>query len=202
VKGANQFRARCVWNGVRIFACAALAVFPLICHGQSVGDCARPFEARLQPGKQIAMHIRSGDLDITGTTENLLRVTCKVSTSATKISFAAGDLRIYDGPDHDAHFRIAVPQRTNLLVRMPAGNVNISGIAGDKDIELRAGNLTMTVGPPESYRVAECSVLAGNLRAEPFGVLKEGLFRNFRKDYSRGQYRLHVDLLAGNLTLK
>jgi hypothetical protein len=148
------------------------------------------------------MHIRSGDIDITGTSEDVLRVTCQVNTSGTKISFAAGDLRIYDGPDHDAHFRIAVPQRTNLLVRAPAGNLNISGIAGDKDVELRAGNLTIATGPAESYRVVEGSLLAGNLRAEPFGVMKEGLFRSFRKENAKGQYRLRVELMAGNLTLK
>jgi hypothetical protein len=174
--------------------------------GQTAGNCASPFEVRMLPGQRVSMHIRSGDIEITGTAEAVLRVTCRLNEPArardVKISFAAGNLRIYGGPGNDIHFRIEVPEQTHLLVRAPAGDLNISGITGDKDVALRAGDLTIAVGPPESYRVAEGSVLAGDLRAAPFGVTRGGLFRSFRRDNTKGRYRLRAELLAGDLTLR
>jgi hypothetical protein len=148
------------------------------------------------------MHIRSGAIDIVGTKRAMLRVTCTLTDASVKVSFAAANLRISGGPDKGLHFRIEVPERTSLLVRSPAGKIDISGVTGDKDVDLKAGDLTIAVGKPESYRVAEGSVWAGDLRAEPFGIVKDGLFRSFRKDNASGQYRLRAELLAGNLTLK
>jgi len=133
-------------------------------------------------------------------------VTCKVRdgyhAEEVRISFAANHLRIYGGPNNNVQIRIEVPDRTDLLVRSTAGNTTVSGVTGDKDVELRAGDLTIHVGAPDSYRVAEGSVLAGDLNASAFGVVKDGLFRSFRKESATGQYRLRAKLLAGDLTLK
>ncbi len=124
------------------------------------------------------------------------------SARDVRISFAANHLRVTGGPDRDFRLRIEVPERIGLYVRCSAGDMNVGGITGDKDVEMRAGDLTISVGNPESYRVAEGSVLAGDLVASAFGVSKDGLFRSFRKDNAQGQYRLHARLLAGDLTLK
>jgi hypothetical protein len=169
-------------------------------------DCSKPFDGALEPGKQLAIDLRPGDVEIVGTKRAALRVTCRLDDPSqareVKISLAAGHLRISGGPDKNIHFRIEIPDRTNLLMRASAGDMNIAGITGDKDVELRAGNLVIQVGDPSAYRVAEGSVMAGDLRARPFGVVKEGLFRSFRKDNDKGQYRLRVKLWAGNLTLR
>jgi hypothetical protein len=169
-------------------------------------DCSRPFDAALEFGKQLAIDIRSGDIGIVGTKRAALRVTCRLDEPSrareVKISLAAGHLRILGGPGKSVHFRIEIPDRTNLLVRASAGDMNIAGITGDKDVELRAGDLVIQVGDPSAYRVAEGSVMAGDLKAGPFGVVKDGLFRSFRKDNDKGQYRLRAKLWAGDLTLK
>jgi len=123
------------------------------------------------------------------------------SPESVKINIAANHLRIYGGPYHDVRIRIEVPEKTNLVIRAAAGDMTVSGITGDKDVELRAGDLTIHGAPPELYRVAEASVMAGILNARAFGVVKDGLFRNFRKENTAGQYRLRAKLLAGDLTL-
>jgi hypothetical protein len=177
----------------------ALLAFNL--YGQSAGTCANPFEAALTPGREIAMNLRSGDITIVGTDSAVLRVSCTGSRDI-KISFAADHLTIRGGSDRDVHFRIEVPRSMNLRVRCTAGDLTLSGITGDKDVELNAGNLTIAVGDAGAYRHAEGSVLAGNISASVFGVENDGLFRSFKKDNPAGRYRLRAELLAGNLTLR
>jgi hypothetical protein len=181
-----------------------LAALPCGLLAQSNGTCAGPFEAAATPGREIAMNLRAGEIALVGTDAPFVRVTCVVRDSARdiKISFAADHLTIRGGPDREVHFRIEIPRSMNLRVRCSAGNLTISDIAGDKDIELNAGNLTIAVGDAGSYRHAEGSVLAGNISATAFGAERDGLFRSFSKDNPAGRYRLRAELLAGNLTLK
>jgi hypothetical protein len=185
-----------------------LAALPCSLLAQSNGSCASPFEAAASPGREIAMNLRAGDITIDGTDAPFVRVSCVVrgavndSARNIKISFAADHLTIRGGPDREVHFRIEIPRSMNLRVRCSAGNLTVSGIAGDKDIELNAGNLTISVGDAGTYRHAQASVLAGNISAGPFGAEHDGLFRSFSKDNPAGRYRLRAELLAGNLTLK
>jgi hypothetical protein len=182
----------------------ALIALPAGVYAQTSGTCASPFEAAASSGREIAMNLRAGDVTIVGTDAAVVRVSCTTGDSGNdiKISFAANHLTIRGGPRHDVHFRIEVPRATNLLVRCTAGDLTISGISGNKDVELNAGDLTIAVGDAAEYRHVEASVLAGDLRAPAFGVEKDGLFRSFNKDYPAGRYRLRAELLAGDLTLK
>jgi hypothetical protein len=151
------------------------------------------------------MNLRSGDVEIVGTEASVLRVTCNVqrgSPEAVKITFAANRLTIRGGTHNDTHYRIEVPRRTNLVVRGSAGDLRLSGVTGDKDVELNAGDLIIEVGDPASYRHVEASVLAGDLVASAFGVTKDGLFRSFDGNYSTGRFRLRAKLLAGDLLLR
>ena len=186
----------------RILVTALLAL-PALLPGQ---DCSKPFDSPLAPGQQLTIDVRSGDIEITGAKAGALHVSCKLDDSFhakdVKISLAAGRLRISGGPEKNVRIRIEVPDKTNLIVRAAAGEMSIKGIIGDKDVELNAGNLTILVGDPASYKVAEGSVMAGNLSARVFGETKEGMFRNFRKENPKGQYRLRAKMMAGDLTLK
>jgi hypothetical protein len=156
------------------------------------------------------MQLRSGDIEIAGDDNPKLRVTCELKEAYdakdVSISFKTNGktaaLRVHGGPNKDVSFRMTVPKRSNLIVRSPAGDMTISGVTGDKDVELHAGDLTISVGDPTDYAHAEATVWAGDLMASPFGVQKDGLFRSFSKDNANGRYRLHAHLMAGDLILK
>jgi hypothetical protein len=156
------------------------------------------------------MEVRSGDVDIVGTASSVIKVSCELKrherAKDVKISLKAAeksaDLRISGGPNNDVKFRIEVPKNSNLYVRVPAGDLDVSGVSGDKDVELHAGDLTISVGDANEYKHADAAVKAGDLNASPFGVNKGGLFRSFQKDNPAGKYRLHANLGAGDLTLK
>jgi hypothetical protein len=189
-----------VLSKMRLSILVLIALSPSL-YGQT-GSCASPFQAAASSEHEIAMNLRSGDITIVGTDAAVVRVTCTNSDSSIKISFAADHLTIRGGPDKDVHFRIEIPRATNIRIRCSAGNLTASGISGDKDVELNAGNLTIEVGDASAYRHAEGSVLAGNISASAFGVENDGLFRSFKKDNPAGRYRLRAELLAGNLTLR
>ncbi len=195
-----------------ILAGTALCIIllPLLAFGDGRGTCERDFEAAFRAGGELRIHVRSGDIDINGSDQAKIRVSCELRDEdrarEVKIAFKAvgnsGDLRIAGGPDNNFRVRIDVPRNSRLFVRSPAGDLNVSGVVGDKDVELHAGDLTIAVGRAGDYSHADASVLAGDLNAPAFGVNKDGLFRSFEKENASGKYRLHAQVWAGDLVLK
>jgi hypothetical protein len=185
-------------------------VHPLVLCGQVKGTCERAFEANFRGGGKLQMDLRSADIEVTGADAAVVRVSCEMKNSArakeVAITFngagSFGDLGIHGGPNNDIHYRIEVPKNLSLFIRVPAGDLRVSGVVGDKDIEMHAGDLTISVGDPTEYRHADASVYAGDLNAGAFGVTKGGLFRSFNRDNPTGKYHLHAHVGAGDLILK
>ena len=190
---------------------AALALFSGLAAGQTTatGPCDSTFTVDAKPGQLIRMHLRSGDVAITGSEESKITVYCSTKNSGgareAKVRFksAAGvaDLHVDGGPTNNFRLVVEVPKNSNLVVRCPAGDLTVKGVTGDKDVSLRAGNLGIEVGSKNEYREAEASVLAGDLTAPAFGVDTGGLFRSFRKLYPDGKYLLHAHVTAGEIDL-
>jgi hypothetical protein len=110
----------------------------------------------------------------------------------------AGTIRT-DGPTHHIRFMIEIPARSDLSLRMRAGDVRVEGIEGNKDIRMTAGDLNIEVRPA-SYAKVHASVSFGDLRAQPLGMSKDGIRQ--RLDWSgTGVYKLHASLFAGDVTL-
>lgn len=105
-----------------------------------------------------------------------------------------------DGPLHHFQARIEVPMESALEVRLSAGELRIEDVVGDKDVRLNAGELRIDVGDPEDYGRVDASLMAGELRAEPFRINKDGLFRSFHWE-GDGAHRLRVKQLAGEIDL-
>jgi hypothetical protein len=176
----------------------------------AVEDLAHhPFEADFSSGGQINLHIRSAEIHIIGSDQNKIavRVGGKQGSDSTdmKARFARSDnsceLRITGGPHNELTITVQVPKNSNLFVRIPAGEVEVNGITGNKDIDLHAGNLTIGVGDAADYAHVKASVSTGEVSAKPFGESRGGLFPSFEKSGS-GKYKLVAHVGAGNLTLK
>ena len=106
-----------------------------------------------------------------------------------------------DGPkNQNLKFVIQVPKQSDLYVRLTAGDLRIAGIRGNKDVELRAGDLDIDVGSADDYKKVDASLWAGDLKASAFNIVKEGLFRSFEWT-GKGTYRLHAHLMAGDMRL-
>ncbi len=95
---------------------------------------------------------------------------------------------------------IELPVRTDLQVRLSAGDLQIRGIEGNMDVESHAGDINIHVGSSVEYARVDASTRAGDIEAPPFGASKGGLFRSF-KWQGKGKYSLHVHVGAGSITL-
>jgi len=117
----------------------------------------------------------------------------------TSISGNIASIRT-EGPTKHARITIEVPVFSNLYLRMRAGDVRITGIEGDKDVHLTAGDLKINV-VPNSYSYVHASVTVGDLRARVLGVSKDG-FGNSLNWNGPGNHTLKASLFAGDLTLE
>jgi hypothetical protein len=168
-----------------------------------------PFEIDFPSGGQLSLHIRSAEIHIVGIDEKkvTVRIGGGAGSRATDItarferSGNSGELRVSGGPHNDLIVTVQVPKDSNLFVRIPAGDVEVHGVVGDKDIELHAGDLRIGVGDPAGYAHVAASVTSGEIDAEPFGESHGGLFRSFEKSGS-GKYKLVAHVGAGELTLQ
>jgi hypothetical protein len=155
------------------------------------------------------VHLRSGEFRIVGRADNRIAVHLNGRNAGNARDLTvrfrrldnAADLRVFGGPKNNLEVTIEVPSSTMLFVRMPAGDLSIEGVSGDKDVELHAGDLTIAVGNAADYSHVDASVMSGDLEAPPFGESHGGLFRSFEKSGS-GKYKLHAHVGAGDLTLR
>jgi len=167
------------------------------------------FEAQLPAGSRIALHIRSGAVRIVGSDEGKLTVNIsgrnknKIDDLRYRFTSSSGsaELHVSGGPRNDLDIEVRIPRNSELYARIPAGDVTIENVTGSKDVELRAGDLTISVGNPADYSHVEASVVAGDISASPFGEDHGGLFRSFHKS-GPGKYTLYAHVTAGDLRLK
>jgi hypothetical protein len=167
-----------------------------------------PFITDFPSGGQLNLSIRSAEIHIVGRDKDEVSVRVGGGGSeSTRIeatfdrSGNSADLRVSGGPHNDVVITVEVPRNSNLVVHIPAGDVDVNGIVGDKEISLRAGDLKIAVGDPADYALVKASVTSGDIEAAPFHESHGGLFRSFKKT-GPGKYKLIVHLWAGDVVLK
>jgi len=164
-----------------------------------------PAEKDFVSGGKVEMTLESGGYDIRPSSDNRIHVRWNEASNkgvAVKLTTNGkfAELRVENTPNN-FHASIEVPAATNLRIRMTAGDLTMGEIKGDKDIEMNAGNLQISVGNSNDWGEVDASVTAGNVDAIPFQTAKGGLFRSL--DWKGpGKYRLHVHVMAGNVTLR
>jgi hypothetical protein len=106
---------------------------------------------------------------------------------------------VTDGKTRDVDFVIDLPARSDVSLRMRAGDLRLEGIDGHKDVRMTAGELKIGVRR-ESLASAHASVTLGDLDARALGVSKSGIKRSL--DWiGSGRYELDARLGAGDLTV-
>lgn len=156
---------------------------------------------------RINMDLSAGEYRISGSPDDKIRLDWRVRDPdqlwrvKTRIDVRGSDARVMtDGPSNHFSVKIQVPARSDLHVRLTAGELRLERVEGNKDVELHAGELDIDVNRAEDYHSVDASVWAGEIHATPFHVTKEGLFRSF--DWrGKGPYRLHAKLKAGEVRL-
>ncbi len=169
----------------------------------------RDFVADFPAGGHLDLRIRSGDVTVRGSDDNKVKVhfdgRSEDELKDVRVNFQAagnsGVLKITGGPRNDFNIRIEIPKKSDLRLRVAAGDVKVEDLVGDKDVEMWAGDLTMRVGEVSDYNKVDASVRAGDLDMGPFGIYKSGLFRSYETT-GTGMHRLHVHVTAGDVELR
>ena len=169
----------------------------------------QPVQADLSSISAIRFHLQYGDFRIVGTDsdEVTIRTYGKNAEQASKMKVRirrvgdALDFTFSHVPKNQVYVTIAIPRETKLYARMKAGDLSVNGIAGDKDLELMAGDLSIQVPDPADYGPVDLSVRFGDVSGDQFGSPKGVVGNSLKRDGS-GKYRLHAHVFAGDLTLR
>jgi hypothetical protein len=170
---------------------------------QSTGS---PAEIDFVSGGKVEMTLESGDYNIRASSDSRIHVRWnEASARGVRVKLTtngkSADLRVENTPHNNFHATIEVPALADVRIRLTAGDLSVSGIKGDKDIEANAGDLNISVGSSSDWGDVDASVTAGDLNAPAFQEARGGLFRSF-KWKGPGKYRLHVHVTAGDVNLK
>lgn len=164
-----------------------------------------PVEAKFAPGGRIRMAICPGGIDLVGVDDPVVRVSYHPGGGDVRVRIAVAgtraDLRLSGCPHNNFRARIEVPKSSALHVRMFAGQLNVDHVAGDKDVELSFGQMTIDAGKPESYANVDASVNSGAIDADAFDTHKGGLFRSFEHS-GPGDLHLHAHVGAGQIQIQ
>jgi hypothetical protein len=166
-------------------------------------------QGELAPITTLRLHLRDGDYrivasdsdDITISTDGKNREGAKKVKVLLKRNGESLDITLTHVPRNECQVTIAVPKETNLYARMRAGDLSVDGVAGDKDLELMAGDLTIRGSGAADYGPVDLSVKFGDVHGGEFGVPKGTVGNSLRRDGS-GKYKLHAHVFAGDLTLR
>lgn len=182
---------------------AGILLMPMRLVAQSTGS---PVEKDFVSGGKIEMTLESGDYKIRASSDNRIHVRWNEASSKgvqvkLTTSGKSADVRVENTPHDNFHAIIEVPALADVRIRLTAGNLEMAGIKGDKNIELNAGNLDVSVGSSSDWGDVDASVTAGDIHAPAFQAAKGGLFRSLSWK-GPGKYRLHVHLMAGDINLR
>ncbi|HKF46724.1 MAG TPA: hypothetical protein VKB38_05155 [Terracidiphilus sp.] len=176
---------------------------------QSKGSCSAPVALDAHSGMSLNIESISSEVDVVGTDEPGIRVSCTLpdGEDPDRVALRAertgdfGKIQVTGGPMNNLHVRIEVPKKTGLRLRMGAGQVKVNDVSGDKDIDIHAGEVIVSHVDSTQYHSIHASVEIGDVNAAAFGAEKGGFFRSFDKDNAGGPYRLRVHVMTGSVEL-
>jgi hypothetical protein len=188
---------------------------PGLLHGQQAPDTSakhsgqHPVQQEFVSGGTIRLHLEAGGYTIApGASQNIV-VTCSAHTDEQlnrvkveiKRTSDSADVYVSDTPHNNFQATIEVPRRSNLWVRLSAGELVVEDVEGDKNLEVLAGRIQVDVPHAELYGHRDASVTTGSIESSAFDVSKGGLFRSFEQ-HGPGKYRLHAHVTTGEIDLR
>lgn len=188
---------------------AAILALGAVTSGQTGGD-GQTIERSFSEGGIVTLSLSSGDYTVRAGASDRVRVQWRADDTDDQKDMRRIQVRsdVFErvatirtkGPTSRARFTIEVPARSDVHLRVRAGDIRIEGIEGNKDIRMTAGDLSIDV-QPESLRHVHASVSIGDLNARSLGIEKGG-FKNSLDWFGDGQYTLDARVFAGDVVLR
>jgi len=185
-----------------------LLIAPAMLYAED-GRPAATVQKKFVTGGTIRLHLEAGGYTISPSDSDNITVTYRANSESrlrevrVEIQASASDAEVYitNTPNNKFEATIEVPRHSNLWVRLTAGELDVEAVEGDKNLELRAGELQVEIPHPDEYGHRDASVTMGSLESTAFDVSKGGMFRSFDQQ-GPGKYRLHAHVLTGDIDLR
>ena len=170
---------------------------------------SNPMSISFAAGGTIRMKLDSGDMEVVGVPDDKITISWRAKSGSDERAVKAKLQRTgpkeaslsVDGPGDRVHYRIEVPQQSNVSIEMNAGELAVQGVTGSLGIEMMAGEMELRVGDSSRYRSVRTAVLAGEITACPWKIDISGVSRSFNAT-GNGEYDLRAELLAGQITIR
>lgn len=199
-------RSLCCAAGAALLACN-IAGF-----SQTRTPCSQTLTHPLNSRSALVIDSKPAGLQIVGTDQDTIHVSCTAGSGETArdatLQFSptanGGKLTIAGPQQHgnnNLQVKIEVPRRTGVRVRMFAGEIKVEEVKGNMDLEVGAGQITVSSIHDGDYRSVDASVGIGEVKAQAFGDDKGGFFRSFSRENANGDYRLHAHVTTGEIDL-
>jgi hypothetical protein len=200
-------------KSLRLAAGAALFACTVSGFAQIQVACGSSLDAPLRSRAALTIESAPAGLEIVGTDHDTIHVVCTTRdpqrAERVHLRFSGvgdtGKLTVQDDTTvHNDNLKIhvEVPRRTSVRVRMSAGQVTLTELTGDKDIELTAGQISMLGLHTRDYRKVDASVDIGQVSAPAYGADKGGFFRSFTKSTADGEFVLRAHVMTGQIDLE
>ena len=160
----------------------------------------KPFAA----GGRIEMQLDGGDYEVRPSADNRVRIATDehIGDAGVEVTTEGTNARV-EAKNTPNQFKatIDVPAAADLIIHLKAGELVVGAIAGNKELDSYAGNITIAVGNPDDYASVDATIKAGDIQASAFGGSKSGVMPHFTWS-GPGKRTLRANLGAGNLVLR
>jgi hypothetical protein len=187
----------------------ALAVAP-VCSANSNYTVTKTQTWQFAPGGHIELHVKGGDVRVVRAADAnhiAIRYTMesKHEDFARKVkpefnvAASNAELRFRSPNNGSVDVELEVPEQTNIYIRTLGGDVTVSGVEGDEDLQTMGGDIRLDLPAAASFYRVDASTHFGDIDDSPFGQPKGWLGGkiHYRGD---GKYRLHAHTFAGDIS--
>ncbi len=190
-------------------AFVVLAFVPF-CHGDDQYSKTNTQSWEFAPAGQVELHVRYGDVHIVPADDSHLAISYTMHSNHAdyigkvepqfEVQGAKAVLTLKAPHNGSIEVDLKVPVRTDIYLRLTAGDIHLGPIEGNKDLETHAGDIEVDLVDPASYGAVDASTHAGDVVA-PFGK-PHGWIGNSLNYQGAGSFHIHAHTLAGDVTLR
>jgi hypothetical protein len=192
---------------LRRWALLLLLLVPLFCFANDKYSESRTQSWNIADNAKLDVQLRFGDLRIISSDD--ARLSISYTTHSNHADFSRKvEARFLVTPTYAAlkltaphsgsvDVELHVPARSNLHVRVSAGDVSIDPVEGSLDVETHAGDIRIKLPDHVDLGLVDASTHAGDVNA-PFG--KPHGWIGSKLDFDGGgKFRIHAHTFAGDI---
>lgn len=162
------------------------------------------------PGGCVELHLKAGDVHVVPAAD-ATHISIRYKMESDHADFVSkvvanfdvtssnADLRFKSPNDGSVDVELEIPAQTSIFIRVKAGDLTVSGIKGDEDVQAIAGDITVDLPSDTKFYRVDASTRVGDIEDSPFGNPKGWLGGkiHYRGD---GKCRLHAHTFAGDIS--